>query len=131
LGLWSSAVVGAVALVYLLVVGSIRSAIALRRRVWRDEPLRWPALTLALLVFAPALYFTQSFLAIGDPTPANVLVAVLTGLLPIALLVGAAQCVRAGVGTLSVRLDLVAIAGLLQWYVVLATWGLAPLVLWR
>jgi CubicO group peptidase (beta-lactamase class C family) len=131
LALWSSAVVGAVALVYLLVVGSIRSAIALRRRVWRDEPLRWPALTLALLVFAPALYFTQSFLAIGDPTPANVLVAVLTGLLPIALLVAAAQRVRAGVGTLSVRLDLLAIAGLLQWYVVLATWGLAPLVLWR
>jgi CubicO group peptidase (beta-lactamase class C family) len=131
LGLWSSAAVGSVALVYLLVVGSFRSAIALRHRVWRDEPLRWPALNLALLVFAPVLYFTQSFLAIGDPTPANVLVAVLTGLLPITLLVGAAHHVRAGVGTLSARLDVLAVAGLLQWYVVLAAWGLAPLVLWR
>ena len=130
-GLWLIAVVGAVALVYLLVVGSIRSAIALRRRVWRDEPLRWPALTLTLLVTAPGLYLTQSFLAIGDPTPANVLVAVLTGLLPIALLVGAMQRVRAGVGTLSARLDLAAIAGLLQWCVVLVAWGLLPLVLWR
>jgi len=124
-------VVGAVALVYLLVVGSIRSAIALRRRVWRDEPLRWPALTLTLLVTAPGLYLTQSFLAIGDPTPANVLLAILTGLLPIALLVGAMQRVRAGVGTLSARLDLAAIAGLLQWCVVLVAWGLLPLVLWR
>jgi hypothetical protein len=39
--------------------------------------------------------------------------------------------VQAGVGTLRARLDLVAIAGLLQWYAVLAAWGLAPLVLWR
>ena len=39
--------------------------------------------------------------------------------------------VRAGVGTLRARLDLGAIAGLLQWYAVLAAWGLAPLVLWR
>lgn len=31
----------------------------------------------------------------------------------------------------SARLDLGAIAGLLQWYAVLAAWGLAPLVLWR
>jgi CubicO group peptidase (beta-lactamase class C family) len=131
LALWSSAVVGALALVYLLVVGAIRSAIALRRQAWRDEPLRWPALVLVLLAIAPALYFTQPFLAVGDPTPANVLVAALTGLLPVALLVGAAQRVRAGVDTLSTRLDLVAIAGLLQWYVVLAAWGLAPLVLWR
>jgi CubicO group peptidase (beta-lactamase class C family) len=130
-GLWSGAAVGALALAYLLFVGSIRSAIALRRRAWRDEPLRWPALTLALLVIAPGLYLTQSFLAIGDPTPANILVAILTALLPIALLAGAVQRVRAGVGTLSARLDLAAIAGLLQWYMVLAAWGLAPLVLWR
>jgi len=34
-------------------------------------------------------------------------------------------------GTLRARLDLGAIAGLLQWYAVLAAWGLAPLVLWR
>jgi CubicO group peptidase (beta-lactamase class C family) len=130
-GLWMSAVVGIVALAYLLVVGALRSARALRRGEWRDEPLRWPALCLMLMVIAPGLYLTQSFVEIGDQTPANVAMAVLSGLLPLALLVGAAQRVRAGVGTLRARLDLGAIAGLLQWYVVLAAWGLAPLVLWR
>jgi len=130
-GLWVSAALGAVALAYLLVVGALRSAMALRRGEWRNEPLRWPALCLTLLVIAPGLYLAQSFLAIGDPTPANVAVAVLSGLLPIALLVGAAQRVSAGAGTLRARLDLGAIAGLLQWYAVLAAWGLAPLVLWR
>jgi CubicO group peptidase (beta-lactamase class C family) len=89
--LWVSAAVGAVALAYLLVVGVVRSVSALRRGAWRNEPLRWPALCLVLLVVAPGLYLSQSFLAIGDPTPANVAMAVLTGALPIALVVGGAQ----------------------------------------
>ncbi len=130
-GLWLSAAVGVVALAYLLVAGAFRSVMALRRGEWRNEPLRWPVLCLMLLVIAPGLYLTQSFLAIGDPTPANVAMAMLSGVLPAALLLGAVQRVRAGVGTLRARLDLGAIAGLLQWYTVLAAWGLAPLVLWR
>ncbi len=130
-GLWVSAAVGVVALAYLLVVGVVRSVVALRRGAWRDEPLLWPALCFVLLLLAPALYLTQSFLAIGDPTPANVTMAVLTGALPVALVVGVVQRVRAGVGTLGARLDLAAIAGLLQWCAVLAAWGLVPLVLWR
>ncbi len=130
-GLWVSAAVGVVALAYLLVVGAARSVGALRRGAWSKEPLRWPALCLVLLMLAPALYLTQSFLAIGDPTPANVTIAVLSGVLPVALVVGGVQRVRAGVGTLRARLDLAAIAGLLQWCTVLAAWGLVPLVLWR
>jgi CubicO group peptidase (beta-lactamase class C family) len=130
-GLWVSALVGLLALAYLVIVGALRSVQALRRGRWRNEPLRWPVLCLLLLGAAPALYLMQSFLAIGDPTAANLAVAALSGFLPIALLIGAAQRVRAGVGTLRARLDLGAIAGLLQWYAVLAAWGLAPLVLWR
>jgi CubicO group peptidase (beta-lactamase class C family) len=130
-GLWSSALIGVVALAYLFVAGAVRSVIALRRGRWRDEPLRWPALSVTLLVVAPGLYLWQSFLAIGDPTPANVAIAVLSAVLPVALLLGALQRVRAGIGTLRARLDLGAIVGLLQWYAVLAAWGLAPLVLWR
>jgi CubicO group peptidase (beta-lactamase class C family) len=130
-GLWVSAAVGVVALAYLLVVGAVRSVGALRRGAWRDEPLHWPALCLVLLVVAPGLYLTQSFLAIGDPTPANVAMALLTGALPVALVVGGVQRVRAGIGTLGARLDLAAIAGLLQWCAVLAAWGLVPLVMWR
>jgi len=129
--LWVSAAVGVVALAYLLLVGAVRSVRALRRGAWSDEPLRWPALCLGLLVVAPVLYLTQSFLAIGDPTPANVTMAVLTGALPAALLIGGVERVRAGVGTMGSRVELTAIAGLLQWCAVLAAWGLVPLVLWR
>jgi CubicO group peptidase (beta-lactamase class C family) len=129
--LWLSAVVGIAALAYLLPVGAVRSVMAFRRGEWRNEPLGWPVVSIVLLVIAPSLYLTQSYLAIGDPTPANVAIAVLSGVLPVALMLGALQRVRAGVGTLGARLDLGAIVGLLQWYVVLAAWGLAPLMLWR
>jgi len=130
-GLWLSGAAGVVGLAYLLVVGVVRSVGALRRGGWREEPLRWPALCLVLLLLAPALYLTQSFLAIGDTTPANVAMAVLTAALPAALVVGGVQRLRAGLGTLGARLDLGAIVGLLQWCVVLAAWGLVPLVMWR
>lgn len=130
-GLWLSAVAGVVALAYLLIAGAVRSVRALRRGEWRNEPLRWPALCLMLLVVASGLYLTQPFLAIGDRTAANVAMAVLSTVLPVALLLGVVQRVRAGVRTLRAHLDLGAIAGLLQWYAVLAAWGLAPLVLWR
>jgi len=130
-GLWVSAAVGVAALAYLLVVGAVRSVKALRRRAWRDEPLRWPTLCLVLLLLAPALYLTQSFLAIGDPTPANVAMAALSGALPVALLAAGVRRVRAGLRTLGARLDLAAIAGLLQWCAVLAAWGLVPLMMWR
>lgn len=130
-GLWLNAGVGILALAYLLFMGTFRSVMALRCGEWRNEPLRWPTLCLMLLVIAPVLYLTQSFLAIGDPTLANVTMGVLSAGLPAMLLLGAVQRVQAGVGTLPARLDLGAIAGLLQWYAVLAAWGLAPLVLWR
>ena len=128
---WTSAAAGLVGLLYLLIVGAVRSVQGLRRGAWRKEPLRWPALCLVLLAVAPGLYATQSFLAIGDPTPANVTLAVLSGALPLTLLIGGVQRVRSGVGTLGARLDLVAIAGLLQWCAMLAAWGLMPLVMWR
>ena len=71
-GLWLSAGVGVVALAYLLVVGAFRTMMALRRGEWHNEPLRWPVLCLVLLAIAPGLYLTQSFLAIGDPTPCQI-----------------------------------------------------------
>jgi len=128
---WASAVAGLGGLLHLLIAGGVRTALSLGRGTWRGMPLRWPALGLALLLLAPALYLTQSFLALGDPTPANLAVAALTGLLPVTLVVAAVQTVRAGLRTRRARLDFVALAGALQWCVVLAAWGLLPFALWR
>jgi CubicO group peptidase (beta-lactamase class C family) len=128
---WASASVGIAAVLYLLIVSGVRSVRSLRRRMWHAEPLRWPAICLALMLLAPLLYLTSSFLAIGDPTPANVAIALLTGFFPLTLLVAGAHRARAGLRTRKAQLDLLALVGALQWCVVLATWELLPLALWR
>src|SRR5690606_28377558 len=79
---WTSAVAGIIALLGLLVAGLWRTAVAWRRGRLRDEPLRWIAAALLLLCASPLLYLGESFLAIGDPTPANLAVSVTTSLLP-------------------------------------------------
>lgn len=128
---WASAAAGLASLLCLLVVGGVRSVRALRRGRWTTEPLRWPALCLGLLVVAPALYLGQSFLAIGDPTPANIAVATLTGALPITLLVAGVERMWAGIQGRTARMELLALAAALQWCAVLVSWGMLPLVLWR
>lgn len=128
---WASAAAGVAALIYLLIAGGTRSLRALRRGRWRAEPLRWPAICLVLMVVAPALYLGQSFLAIGDPTPANVALALLTAALPVTLLIAGVQRLRAGMRSWIAGLDFVALAAALQWCVVLACWGMLPFVLWR
>jgi hypothetical protein len=52
------------------------------------------------------LFFAQSFLRLGDLMPASAMLALVTGVLPLAML------------------------GVLQWSIMLAFWGLMPLRLW-
>lgn len=126
-----SAAAGLLGWLYLLTVGGIRSLKALRRKAWRQEPLRWLVLCLALGLLAPLLYLMQPFYALGDPTPANLATAALTGALPLALAAAGLSHVRAGLGTAVARVDMLALAGALQWCAVLAAWGMLPLLLWR
>jgi CubicO group peptidase (beta-lactamase class C family) len=128
---WIVAGAGVGALLYLLLVGGIRTILALRRAAVRDEALRWPALVLWLTLMSTLLYLTQPFLAIGDPTLANVVVASLTGVLPLAIGYGLVQRVRSGLVGAGAALDTIALSLALQWCVVLALWGLLPLALWR
>jgi CubicO group peptidase (beta-lactamase class C family) len=130
-GHWLSAVAGILALLYLLLVGGVRSVRALHRGSWQDEPLVWPAFTVAALVLVPALYLTQPFLAIGGPTIANWSVAVVTAMLPLSLLAAFVLLVRKSVRPRASMVDTLAVAAALQWVVLLAFWEMVPLVLWR
>jgi hypothetical protein len=110
---WMSAVAGVFALLFLLFAGG------------------WPALVLWMMLLSPLLFLTQSFLAIGDLTPINVLVAALTLALPISLTYALTMRVRAGVRGARHAMHAVALAAALQWCITLAWWGLLPLTLWR
>lgn len=129
--LWLSAFAGVLGLLYILLVGGIRAVLAFRRGSWRAEPLRWSTAAIALLIAAPLLYLTQPFLAIGDPTVANLSVATTTAVLPVALMVSLIERIRRRAAAGSRTADLAALSLALQWCVVLSAWNLLPLMLWR
>lgn len=130
---WIAAGVGSLGLLYVLLAGSVRVTLALRRRTLHDEPLRWPVSVLWLMPVAGVLYLRTPALGIGDPTAANLTAALLTGLLPLAVLAALVPTLQQALRTASRRtaLDLFALTGLLQWCVTLAWAGLLPLALWR
>lgn len=124
--LWGSLVAGALGLLYVLVAGLVR---LLRRRPSRADPLRIPLIGVAALVLPAPLFLRQSFLQLGDPTPASVALALVTAALPLAMLAGLAvhaniRRSREGI------VDAAALLAVLQWIVVLAAWELVPVRLW-
>lgn len=125
--LWVSLAAGLAGLGYILLAGLVRAA---RRALARTQPLLVPWLAVLALLLPIPLFLAQSFLRLGDLTPASASLALVTGLLPLALAYGLMRRLRAGVASGSARLEAIAMAGALQWLAVLATWGLVPLRLW-
>jgi hypothetical protein len=84
-----------------------------------------------LLALTPLLYLGEPALALGDPTISNVAMAVVTGLLPIALGVSFFERWRAGLQTRGAVADAIVLVAGLQWCAVLVAWHMLPLALWR
>lgn len=122
LPLWASLAAGMAGLIHLIVHGILR---LLRRRSRRLDPVPFLA-SVALLLPVP-LFFRQSFLQLGDLTPASVLLALVTAMLPIAMIIGLWRSRGRPATTAG---DKLAMLGVLQWCIVLAFWGLMPLRLW-
>lgn len=127
LPLWASLVAGVAGFAYLLLAGILR---ALRRRLNPAEPLFIPFLASVALFLPAPLFFSQSFLQLGDPTPASLLLALVTGILPVAMLYGLWCSFWQEPTNRSAPMDRLALLGLLQWSMVLAYWRLVPLRLW-
>lgn len=121
---WLSVCAGLLGLGWLLLAGLWRVALGPRSL---GGMVSISAL-LALALPAPFLIWGQSFLALGDATVGSVLLAVVTGLLPVALL-AALYLDRHHTGRLP-WLDRFASVAALQWLTILAAAGLVPLRLW-
>jgi CubicO group peptidase (beta-lactamase class C family) len=122
--LWTSIAAGLLGLAWIVIKSLWRLA---RRRMPRCDPLLPPlAGALALLLPLP-LFYLQSFLQLGDLTVASGLLAIVTAMLPIAMLTGLGMALRRK----SIRsVDTIALLAVLQFSLVLAWWGLLPLRLW-
>jgi CubicO group peptidase (beta-lactamase class C family) len=125
--LWISAAAGVLGLAYLLVTGLARLA---RRSLAPGHPVFAPLASVLLLMAAAALFTRQSMLQLGDATLVNVSLAAATGALPFAMIFGLGRQGAARRRGWFATLDALAMAGVLQWAVVLAWWGLVPLRLW-
>lgn len=125
--LWGSLFVGLAGLGYLLLSGVVR---VLRRRLNHADPLFIPFLaTLALFLPVP-FFFSQSFLQLGDLTMASGLLAIVTGMMPFAMLFGLWRSFSQYATSRSMLGDKLAMFSVLQWSIVLAFWGLVPLRMW-
>ncbi|MBE2210884.1 MAG: beta-lactamase family protein [Xanthomonadaceae bacterium] len=122
--LWASAIFGMLGVIYALFAGTWRM---LRHHPWRTDPFRIAWLNFVALMVVMALFQLQPFLQMGDFTPASILLAVFSTTLPIAAGAGVFQCLRSN---RRVVFDLAVLCATLQWYIVLATWGLLPIRTW-
>jgi CubicO group peptidase (beta-lactamase class C family) len=124
---WVSLVAGGLGAAWLLAWG-IGRAIA-----WRlppRHPLFAPFAGLAALLLPVPLLASQSFLELGDVTPGSALLAIVTALLPLALLTGLLLHLRARRTGAVAAADALAMVALLQLLIVLAFAGLVPLRLY-
>lgn len=124
LSLWTSVAAGVVGLACIVARSLARLAM---HRMSRRDPLLAPfAGALALLLPIP-LFYRQSFLQLGDLTPASALLAAVSAALPLAMFAGLGLSLRRQ--SIS-RVDTAAMLAVLQLSLMLAWWDLLPLRLW-
>lgn len=126
--LWISLVLGVLGILWFLGAGIVALA-RFRGSAWRRPEIIPFAGVLALFLPLP-LFLTQSFMRLGDLTPASALLAACTVALPVTMIVLLWRVFRSPLlkGILMVHAAW-AIA-VLQWCAVLAAWDLLPLRLW-
>lgn len=125
--LWASLLLGLFGIAYILVSGLIRAS---ARRMQASDPVFIPFLAVLALMLPVPLFFRQSFLALGDLTLASGSLAMVTAALPLAMVTGLWRFARRRRAGTVAALDAGAMLAILQWSIVLATWGLVPLRLW-
>jgi hypothetical protein len=125
--LWGSLFAGIIGLLYLMSYGAIQLS---RRRLRYADPLFIAALA-SIALFLPLPFFaSQSFLQLGDLTTASALLALVTAVLPLAMLVGLWHSYRRTEVDRSTLVERLAMLSVLQWCIVLAFWQSLPLLLW-
>jgi len=125
--LGASLLAGLCGLTWFLVTGLL-SVLRYRSGAWsRPET---PALIGILGLFLPLpLFMWQSFMALGDLTPASALLALVSLILPLTVVITLLRAARSR-GRVRIVHCLAALS-VIQWCVVLAAFGMLPLMMWR
>ncbi len=125
---WASLLLGMSGLIWIAGAGTVELARD-RARFWR-KPLAPAYLGLLTLLVPVPLFFTQSFMALGDMTTASLALAASTLLLPLGTLLTLVRALRVTSRIQLSALHAIAAALVLQWCAVLSVNGLLPFRLW-
>lgn len=122
--MWLSLILGLLGIFMILFRGLF---LLFQKKLFKhNQIIKFPFLSvLGLLIPFPFL-LNQSFLNLGDVTFANVLLAIATGFLPIAMILGTIKIRRSKILTI----DTVGILFILQWTIILIYWSVIPFRLW-
>jgi CubicO group peptidase (beta-lactamase class C family) len=125
---WVSLIFGLIGLFYIFLVGIIR---AIKREKASFDRIKWGFLNLLLFSLPIYLFVQQSFLQFGDITAASVILAFLSGILPLTLLFSLWISLSGNLQSKIIKLDVAAIMISIQFVLVLAIWGRLPIIFWQ
>ena len=91
----------------------------------------WPMLNILALSLPVYLFTQQSFLKFGELTTASVMLTLITGFLPITLLVSLFFAFKIMKGNKQTRRDFVALLMLTQLCAVWFYWNVIPVIFWK
>ena len=123
--MWLSLILGLTGIIFILFRGFY---LLFQKKLFKNNQIiAFPFLSiLGLLIPIPFLQ-NQSFLNLGDFTFANILLAIVTGFLPLAMIFGSRKIWQ----NKTLTIDTIGTLFILQWSVILIYWGVFPFILWH
>ncbi|SNR80314.1 CubicO group peptidase, beta-lactamase class C family [Maribacter sedimenticola] len=122
--MWLSLILGLIGIIIIFLRGSY---LLFQKKLFKNyQIITFPFLSIVGLLIPIPFLLNQSFLNLGDFTFANVLLAIVTGTLPIAMIFGSIKIWR----NKTLTIDALGTLFILQWTVILIYWGVIPFRLW-
>jgi len=123
--MWLSLILGLIGIIFIFLRGFY---LLFQKKLFKNyQIITFPFLSILGLLIPIPFLLNQSFLNLGDFTFANILLAIVTGTLPIAMLFGSRKIWR----NKTLTIDAIGTLFILQWTFILIYWGVFPFRLWH
>jgi hypothetical protein len=121
---WLSLTLGLLGILIILIRGFYFFA---KKKLFNgNQILTVPFVSIISLFIPIPFLLNQSFLSLGDLSFANILLAMVSGIFPVALIFGLIRTTR----NKALLIDVLGVLFALQWAIVLMSWNLIPFRLW-
>src|SRR6056297_146010 len=123
--MWLSLILGLIGIIVIFLRGSY---LLFQKKLFKKyQIITFPFLSIVGLLIPFPFLLNQSFLNLGDFTFANILLAIATGALPLAMIFGSIKIWR----NKTLTIDTAGTLFILQWTFILIYWGVFPFRLWH